>query len=177
LRNGEKKQHEGVIIASNASSLLTDLEDREIAWKSCMCLYFEVDRTNIPNKTIALISDPGNFANNLYAYKDTITGKTILSVTTLQHSNKPDKEIIDTIIAEVKKYAGSSQVSYIQHYRINQALPDIQDLRMTAQPDESQVMENVFLAGDHLLNGSLNAAMESGRVAAKGIIQKRKGSV
>jgi protoporphyrinogen oxidase len=175
IRSGEKKPHDGVIIASNASSLLAGQKSQEVAWKSCMCLYFEVDRTNIPNKTIALISEPGNYANNLYAYKDTSTGKTILSVTTLQHNEKSDKEIIDMVIAEVKKYAGSSRIDYIRHYRIDQALPDIQDLRMTAQPGESQVLENVFLAGDYLFNGSLNAAMESGRLAAQGIIQKRKG--
>ena len=162
-----------MIIASNASSLLPGLEDQVIAWKGCMCLYFEVDQTNIPNKTIALISDPGNYANNLYAYKDISTGKTILSATTLQHSKKSDKEIIETIIGEVKKYAGSSQVRYIQHFRINQALPDIQDLRMTAQPSEIQVLENVFLAGDYLFNGSLNAAMESGYLAAQRMIQKK----
>jgi len=176
LRDGEKKPHEGVIIASNASSLIPGLKDPEIEWKGCMCVYFEVDTTNIPKNTIALISEPGACANNLYAYADAGTGKTILSATTLQHDGKSDKEIIDTIIAEVKKYAGSTHVSYVQHYRINQALPDIQDLKMTAKPSESQVLENVFLAGDYLLNGSLNAAMESGRVAAQGMIQKGKGA-
>ncbi len=133
LRDGEKKPHDGVIIASNASSLVPSLKDPEISWKGCMCVYFEVDETNIPKNTIALIGEPGNYANNLYAYADTGTGKTILSVTTLQQGKKPDKEIIDTIIAEVKKYTGSSSVNYIQHYRINQALPDIQGLKMTAQ--------------------------------------------
>jgi len=174
MRDGEKKSHEGVIIASNASSLIPGLKDPEIEWKSCMCVYFEVDQTNIPKNTIALIAEPGNYANNLYAYTDVSNGKTILSVTTLKHSKKPDKEIIDTILAEVKKYTGSTRVDYIHHYRINQALPDIQGLRMTIQPGESQVLEHVFVAGDHLLNGSLNAAMESGRVAAQGMIQKRK---
>jgi protoporphyrinogen oxidase len=176
LRDGEKKPHDGVIIASNASSLVPSLKDPEISWKGCMCVYFEVDETNIPKNTIALIGEPGNYANNLYAHTDTGTGKTILSVTTLQQGKKPDKEVIDAIMTEVKKYAGSSRVNYIQHYRINQALPDIQGLKMTAQPSESQVLENVFLAGDYLLNGSLNAAMESGRVAAQGMIQKRKGT-
>ena len=176
LRDGEKKPHEGVIIATNASSLIPRLKEQEIEWKDCMCVYFEVDQTNIPKNTIALISEPGAYANNLYAYTDAGTGKTILSVTTLQQGKKPDKEIIDTINAEVKKYAGSTHVNYIQHYRINHALPDIQGLKMTAQPSESQVLENVFLAGDYLLNGSLNAAMESGRVAAQGMIQKRKGT-
>jgi len=176
IRSGEEITHKGVIISNNTSSLLSGPKDQEIAWKGCMCLYFEVDQTNIPNKTIALISEPGNYSNNLYAYKDTDTGKTILSVTTLQYSNKSDNEMIEKISDEVKKYAGSSQVSYIHHYRINHALPDIQDLRMTAQPIESQVQENVFLAGDYLFNGSLNAAMESGRIAAQGVIQKRNGA-
>jgi protoporphyrinogen oxidase len=177
IRDGKKITHNGVILASNASSLIPRLKDREIAWKGCMCLYFEVDRTNIPKNTIALIAEPGNYANNLYAYTDAGTGKTILSVTTLKLDKRPIKEIIETIISEVKKYAGSSEVNYIQHYRINQALPDVHGLKMTAQPSESQVLENVFLAGDYLLNGSLNAAMESGRLAAQGMIQKRKESV
>jgi len=176
IRSGEKKPHKGVIIASNASPLLPSLKEREIEWKGCMCLYFEVDQTNIPSNTIALITEPGNYANNLYAYTDQSTGKTILSATTLQHSNKSDKEIIDTIIAEVKKFAGSSEVSYIQQYRINQALPDVDGLRMSAEPSESEVLKNVFLAGDYLFNGSLNAAMESGRLAAQGITQKKRES-
>jgi len=175
FQSGEKRAHGGVIIASNSSSLIPSIKDQEIVWKGCMCVYFEVDETNIPSNTIALIADDNNYANNLYAYIDTSTGKTILSVTTLKHAYKSDKDIIDTIITEVKKYVGSSKVSYIHHYRINNALPDIQNLRTTAQPNESQVSENVFLAGDYLLNGSLNAAMESGRLAALGLTQKIKG--
>ena len=45
---------------------------------------------------------------------------------------------------------------------------------MSADPSETQVLENVFLAGDQLLNGSLNAAMESGRLAALAIMQNKK---
>ena len=47
---------------------------------------------------------------------------------------------------------------------------------MSADPSESQILENVFLAGDYLFNGSLNAAMESGRLAAEGIIEKKVNS-
>jgi len=174
MSSGETKPHQGVVVASQASSLLPDLTAPKTLWKNCMCLYVEVDQTNIPHKTIALISDPCNYANNLYAYQDPNTGKTILSVTTLKHNQKSDQEVVDKIIEEVKQYAGSTEIKYIHHYRINQALPDVQGLRMTAEPHESETLENVFLAGDYLLNGSLNAAMESGRLAAKGMIQKRE---
>ena len=70
LSSGEKKEHNGVIIAGEASTLLAEVEEQQIEWKSCICLYFEVDKTNIPGKTIALISEPNNLANNLYTYKD-----------------------------------------------------------------------------------------------------------
>lgn len=175
MGSGEKIPHNGVIVATNSTSIIHSHNSPDMKWKACMCLYFEVDQTNIPISTIALISDDGNYANNLYAYTDAKTGKTILSVTTLEYSNKSDAEIIEKIISEVKKYTGALKVNYIQHYRINQALPDIQNLKMTVQKGENQVMDNIFLAGDSLMNSSSNAAMESGRLAAKALLEKRKG--
>ena len=173
--SGEKIPHEGVIVAINSTSVIRSHNGQDMKWKSCMCLYFEVDQTNIPANTIALIADGGNYANNLFAYTDDKTGKIILSVTTLDYNNKSNTEIIETIISEVKKYTGALKVNFIQHYIINQALPDIQNLKMTVQEGDNQVMDNVFLAGDSLMNGSLNAAMESGRMAAMALTVKRKG--
>lgn len=170
LSSGEKIPHQGTIVANSASALIPTLEHQKVQWKSCMCIYFEVDQTNIPKNTIALMADAGNLSNNLYAYPDSHTGKTILSVTTLQHEKKTDEEVIDTITNEIKHYTGATKINYIQHYLIRQALPQIQDLQMTTKPSESQVMDKVFVAGDHLLNGSLNAAMESGRLAALGLL-------
>ena len=172
--SGENLPHDGVIIATNTTSIIRSHKVSDMKWKACMCLYFEVDQTNIPANTIALIADSGNYANNLYAYTDAKTGNTILSVTALEHMNKTDAEIIENIIAEVKKYTGALKVDFIHHYRIKQALPDIQNLKMTLQPGENQVMDNIFIAGDALMNGSLNAAMESGRIAAKSLLEKRK---
>jgi protoporphyrinogen oxidase len=173
LQSGDQLSHRGVIVTSNASKLITDLNQKEIKWKECMCLYFEVDQTNIPSNTIALFSQPDCYSNNLYAYKDDSTGKTILSVTTLKHNIGDNKNIIDSIISEVTQYAGVTQANYIHHFTIKQALPDIQNLKMSTEPKESQVSDNIFLAGDFLFNGSLNAAMESGRLAALGLVEGR----
>ncbi len=173
LQSGNQLSHRGVIVTSNAATLIPSLEKKNVSWKECMCLYFEVDKTNIPSNTIALFSQPDCLSNNLYAYKDLSTGKTILSVTTLKHNKLDNKKIIDTIISEVTKYTGATQANYIHHFTITQALPDIQNLKMTYEPSDSQVLENVFLAGDYLFNGSLNAAMESGSLAALGLIAAR----
>ena len=173
MSSGEIKNHDGVILANNSTSLIKNFSKKEIKWKSCLCFYFEVDQTNIPINTIALVSDPRSYSNNLFAYTDAQTGKLILSVTTLELDNNPDKEIINQVVSEVKKYTGALKVIHIHHFSIKQALPDIQNLKMTIPPSECQVDDNIFLAGDSLLNGSLNAALESGRLAAQALIEKK----
>ena len=42
---------------------------------------------------------------------------------------------------------------------------------------ETQLTDSVFLAGDQLSNGSLNAAMLNGKAAANAVISKIEGSV
>ena len=51
------------------------------------------------------------------------------------------------------------------------ALPKLTDIRYSLMPSETRLTENTFLAGDYLLNGSLNAAMLSGEMAAKGVLE------
>lgn len=177
LNSGEKKSHQGVIVTNNASKLIPNLKDQTVNWKSCSCLYFEVNQTNIPKNSIALVADEGMYSNNLYAYRDEASKKLILSVTTLKHDDLPKQKLLDIITAEVKQYTGAKEINHIHSYSINYALPDIQNLRMSAPTSESQLLDNIFLAGDSLLNGSLNAAMESGRLASKSLAQKKKGTM
>ena len=172
LDSGDIIKHNGVILTGDASNLISNM-DESVIWKSCMCLYFEVDQTNIPPKTIALIADKGKRSNNLYAYQDEITGKTILSVTSLQFNDKSDQEMQEIVLAEIEKYTGASNIRFIHSFRIEQALPDINNLRASTHPSESRLRENIFVAGDYLFNGSLNAAMESGKLAAKGLIANK----
>lgn len=171
LKTGEKFDHGGTIITGNASALIHNMRNQETEWKSCLCLYFEVDKTNIPEHTIALVADSGNLSNNLYAYTDNKSGKNILSVTALEYDGKTNQEMVERITKEVRQFTGARQVTHIESFQIDQALPDIQNLHMTAEPSESKLTDNIFLAGDYLFNGSLNAAMESGRLAAQGILE------
>lgn len=174
LGNGQELIHNGVIITANASALVSNMNDQAVQWKSCTCLYFEVEKTNIPEGTIALVADKGKLSNNLYAYKDA-SGKQLLSVTTLKHTGKTNEELTQAIEAEVKEYCGIQRIKHIANFKISEALPDLTHLKMTTSPSESQLTDHIFLAGDVLFNGSLNAAMESGRLAALGLLEKKSG--
>ena len=174
LGNGQELIHSGVIITANASALVSNMNDQTVQWKSCTCLYFEVEKSNIPEGTIALVADQGKLANNMYAYQDA-SGRQLLSVTTLKDNGKTEQELTQAIKEEVKAYCGIQRIKHIANFKITEALPDLTHLKMTAAPSESQLTDHIFLAGDVLFNGSLNAAMESGRLAALGLLEKKSG--
>ena len=174
LDSGEVLPHSGVIITGDASALVHNINDQQVRWKSCLNLYFEVDKTSIPAHTISLIADPGKRANNLYAFTDA-KGREIVSVTCLEYDGLPSDQIQKEVEQELRQYCGVSQLKHITTFDIPQALPDLQNLKTTSSPSESQLTDQIFLAGDVLFNGSLNAAMESGRLAAEGFKEKSQG--
>jgi len=174
LDSGEVLPHSGVIITGDASALLHNMNDQQVRWKSCLNLYFEVDKTSIPARTIALIADASKRANNLYAFTDA-QGREIVSVTCLEYDGLPSDQIQKEVEQELRQYCGVSQLKHITTFDIPQALPDLQNLKTTSSPSESQLTDQIFLAGDVLFNGSLNAAMESGRLAAEGFKEKSQG--
>lgn len=176
LSDGTSIPHDGVIVTSNASDLIQNLNDEPTRWKSCMCLYFKIDTTTIPQGTISLVADGGRLSNNAYAYRAK-DGTLILSITTLNFRDRSQAEVVSEIENEIRIYFGVKESTFIHAFTIEQALPDLQHLRMSTEPSSSQLTENIFLAGDVLYNGSLNAAMESGRLAALGLIEKQSGIV
>lgn len=175
LENGEHIDHQGVIVASEANQIIENLNGDHTNWKSCYCFYFEVDQTNIPEGTIALIADQNRYTNNLYAYWDNASQKRILSATVVRHLDGSMEDLKDIVTNEVKTYTAVQQLTYIHCFHIPKALPDIGNLRSTAEPSESEILPNVYLAGDYLYNGSLNAAMQSGQLAAHGFVAKQRG--
>ena len=166
--------HDGVIVTSNASDLVQNLNEGPTRWKSCMCLYFKIDKTTIPQGTISLVADGGRLSNNAYTYR-TEDGTLLLSITALTYRDKSQSEVVAEVENELSTYFGVQESTFVHSFTIEQALPDLEQLQMSGEPSSSQLTENIFLAGDVLYNGSLNAAMESGRLAALGLIEKRSG--
>ena len=78
--------------------------------------------------------------------------------------------MISQVETELKEYCNILVYRHIKTYHIKQALPNIDNLQNEISPTETQIKPTVFLAGDYLLNGSLNAAMTSGERAAQGLI-------
>jgi hypothetical protein len=53
-------------------------------------------------------------------------------------------------------------------------LPKLSNLQYDISPSETKLKDGIFLAGDVLLNGSLNAAILAGEKAAMGVLDAVK---
>ena len=101
--------------------------------------------------------------------------KELLSVTVIDRQGLSDKELIQKVEIELKAHCGITGCNFIALYQIPKALPKLKDLKYEISPKHSSPNSTVFLAGDTLLNGSLNAAMISGETAANELIQAVSG--
>lgn len=124
---------------------------------------------------IGLISDDKPLINNIFYHTSLNTlntsKKELLSVTVVKETNLTSKELQEQVTKELKEFCNIENIRFLKQYSIPCALPDISNTQYEMATTETKIKETVFLAGDYLLNGSLNAAMLSGERAAQGLIE------
>jgi len=172
--NSEIKSHI-TIIATEASQLISNLKNQETEWKSCDTLYFEINTKQINKALIGLIADKDALINNIFYPTSVATAskgnKELLSVTVVKDHDLNETELIETVQKELEKYCSISNTTFLKCYKIKKALPKLSNLQYEISSTETKLKSTIFLAGDQLLNGSLNAAMIAGERAALGVIQ------
>jgi len=96
--------------------------------------------------------------------------KELLSVTVVKSHQLSEKDLVEKVEAELKTYCKIETSRFLKLYPIKKALPNVAEVHYDISPTETQLKPTIYLAGDYLLNGSLNAAMQSGERAAQGVI-------
>ena len=175
LEDETKLKTLATIVATDARELVVSEKHKSMVWKSCQTLYFETDHRVIRTALIGLIPQQGALINNIFYHTSLETvsnpSKELLSVTVIDRHQLSDEMLISRVKDELEEHCGIESPQFIKLYSIPQALPNLQDLKYAMHPSESLLTPGVFLAGDTLLNGSLNAAMISGESAALAAIE------
>lgn len=80
-----------------------------------------------------------------------------------------DELLAENMKNELRNWYGNQVENWkmLKTYRINYALPNQEKVTNDLTTSEIQINKNLFICGDHLMNGSINAAMKSGRLAAE----------
>jgi protoporphyrinogen oxidase len=181
LENGDVLKTHFTIIATQANDLVSNLNSQKSNWKSCYNLYFEVAKRTLSKPIIGLIADEDALINNIFFHNsietDSKGANELLSVTVVKPHNLSEDDLVRQVECELKTYCDIKTLAFLKCYHIKQALPDLEDLQYDISPTEIQLKPAIYLAGDYMLNGSLNAAMLSGERAAQGLIMSLEGGL
>ena len=181
LSDGKKIKTHYAIVAAEPSNLVRGLKNQKVEWKSCQNLYFTCSKRVYEKAFIGLVSNQECLINNIF-YPTSIPaskkGKDeLISVTVVKDHGLPEEELIERIQNELREECKIEDVTFLKLYNIPQALPKLNNLKYDISPTETKLKDGVFLAGDVLLNGSLNAAILAGEKAAMGVLEAAEKNI
>ena len=169
LASGEILHSDFTIIAANPNPIIPNYATSQ-QWRSCDNLYFTMDHRTIEEPIIGLNSTNEGLVNNFFFPTSIACEKKgsqeLLSVTVVKDHSLAEEALITRVTHELSEAFGIKNPSFLKRYHIKEALPMLDDLQFTRDATEQLLTDRIALAGDYLLNGSLNAAMEAGENAA-----------
>lgn len=175
LQSGEIHEADRIIIAMQPDRVMHQLKGQFASPHKVINLYFSTHQPFLPKPVIGLI--PGDHLINNFAFMNAVSeaystnGNSLLSVSVLETELDED-ELVKCVQAELEEISGinAEYFKFIRAYKVAYALPNLDDPKYSIPMTECKIADHVFLAGDYLLNGSINAAMTSGRTAAEAVI-------
>ncbi len=175
--SGNQYYASAILIATNATDLpLPHPNGFNQKSKSAITVYFSSDKKTEPTKRIALNAIQNQLITNI-SFIDHISpnyapkGKSLISVSLNTDENINLIDLKTSLKEELKQwYPDAINWKYLTHYEIPYALPDNESVNYRLPASSIQLTKNCYICGDHLLNGSINAAMESAKIATSAIL-------
>ncbi|MFD2201303.1 NAD(P)/FAD-dependent oxidoreductase [Shivajiella indica] len=176
LSSGGEIQADRIIVATKPDKLIPQLSGQFKAGRKVINIYYSIFHSFVAQPMIALVTDPQFLINNLVFMTDISKAysqntKALLSVSIVKPVESIEK--LEKMVAIELEALTKIKAEYFEHiktYLIEEALPQVEDFACTLSPTNTKVLDGVYLAGDFLLNGSINAAMTAGRKAAEAVI-------
>jgi len=176
LADGTTFEANQIVIATNANEFTKQfLPNQKTTAQQVTNVYFEA-RTAPTKKAVVILnaSSTKKWVTNLTVLSNVSKtyappGKVLVSVSYNGLANVEDFELAENMKKELEQWYGK-QVHHwkmIKTYRIDYALPIQDTVKNELSISELKISDTLFICGDHLLNGSINAAFKTGRLVAE----------
>lgn len=178
LVNGDNLKSDYTIIATPADVLVPNLPKSNKPWHSVQTLYFDTDDHGFDQPIIGLIAGDDCLSNNFHFLNDVFENHPkVISVSVVAKHDLTKDQLEERVRKELIEQAHIKAGDLIQMMEIKKALPTFDSIQYAMSPTETQLTQNIFLAGDQLSNGSLNAAMLNGKAAAQAVISNIENGI
>jgi phytoene dehydrogenase-like protein len=172
---GQEIPYDALIIATAPEQLLPQLAGAPTSFNATSTYYYASTGYQLPSRLIGLVADKSMLINNFCQVNQVAehyapATEQLLSVTLKDIPTERNAE--EKIAQEVRQICQQPnwKLRPLACYDIPRALPKLNHLSYDYQPTAARLTERIFLAGDQMLFGSLDAAMRSGRRAAEGVL-------
>ena len=174
--NGQIFKTDKIIIATEATGFASNyIPESKQNFNQVTNVYFEAKIAPTKKAVVVLnASKNKKWVNNLtvmtnISKKYAPEGKVLIAVSLNGIPEIDDEIVSENIKTELKTWYGNQVNDWemIKTYRIKYALPNQESVTNELSEKEMKIDKNLFICGDHLLNGSINAAMKSGRLVAE----------
>ena len=173
---GQTFETEKIIVATEATGFAGNyIPESKTKSHQVTNVYFEANIA--PTKKAVVIlnaSKNKKWVNNLTVMSNVSdkyapNRKILISISYNGIPDIDDEILSENIKTELKSWYGNQVDDWkmIKVYRINYALPNQEKVINDLSNSDIQINNNLFICGDHLMNGSINAAMKSGRLVAE----------
>jgi phytoene dehydrogenase-like protein len=166
-----------VLIATNELDLPVPFQKPVSTWHSVVNMYFTANTLPFQKPIIALNTAEGGLVNNIAVMNAvspaySTNGEALISLSiVVDVSHLSEAQLQAEVMREMSAwYPDASDWQHLKTYHVNYALPV--DDQVSYEPRVNKLAENCYICGDHLMNGSIDAAMKSGRLAAEAIIKE-----
>ena len=176
FENGSTLEADKIIIATEAIGLARAYISKEKQnFHQVTNVYFEA-KIAPTKKAVVVLNAATNkkWANNLTVLSNISNqyapeGKVLISVSCNGIPTIDDATLAENMKTELKQWYGNQVADWklLKTYRIKYALPNQEKVANELHDSQIKINDNLFICGDHLLNGSINAAMKSGRLVAE----------
>ncbi len=178
-QDGQTFETDKIIIATEATGFAKKyIPESKTKFHQVTNVYFEANFA--PTKKAVVIlnaSKNKKWVNNMtfmsnVSDKYAPSGKVLISVSYNGIPEIDDDILSENMKKELEFWYGNQVKDWkiVNSYRINYALPNQEKVINELSNSDIQINNNLFVCGDYLMNGSINAAMKSGRLVAETII-------
>ncbi|CAN1513528.1 COG1233 Phytoene dehydrogenase and related proteins [Flavobacteriaceae bacterium] len=175
LEDGTTFEANQIIIATNANELTKQfLPNQKTTAQQVTNVYFEA-HTAPTKKAIVVLnaSSTKKWVNNLTVLSNVSKmyappEKVLVSISYNGLAPIEDFELAENMKKELEQWYGKQVHDWkmIKTYRIDYALPIQDSVKNELSISEIKISDTLFICGDYLLNGSVNAAFKTGRLVA-----------
>ncbi len=163
-----------IIMATDPTNLLRDFVEEHQPFRSVANLYFSADKAPFDEKLIALNYGGSRWVNNIAVMTNISKayapeGKHLISVSVVRDIQVGERDLTRIVKGELAQTFGAEvdKWEHVRTYLISRALPSPSIFEMELDDVDVRYQKGIYLAGDYLLNGSLQAALYSGRRAVE----------